>query len=139
MLVNACKTKEDVFVCMPTGGGKSLCFQLPAITDPGVTIVIMPLLSLIHDQVFQMQNLGVPVLEATGTCDYNTLSNGMKDILYNNPKHSKIIYVTPEKLVNGASFEFQLKQMHQKGKIDRFVIDEAHCVSHWGHEFRKDY
>ena len=124
---------------MPTGGGKSLTFQLPALISKGVTIVIMPLISLISDQMIQMRNLKINAIALSASLNYNQMEEMFNDILNRRENSMKILYMTPEKYSKSNWVFGRLKNLYEENLIDRFVIDEAHCVSQWGHEFRKDY
>lgn len=135
-IINATLSHKDVFVCMPTGGGKSLCFQLPALSEPGVTLVIMPLISLIYDQVSQLQNLGIRAIALTGSTQMSF--NELKNICLEK-NSAKMLYVTPEKVEKSGWFMDFLNLLHSQAKLQRIVVDEAHCVSHWGRDFRPDY
>lgn len=97
----------------------------------------MPLISLIMDQYNHMKRLNIPVVKAQG--QKRNYQSELDEILFSNKKASVIVLVTPEKLNADEDFSYFLRQCNEKGKLKRFVIDEAHCVSSWGHEFRKDY
>lgn len=129
--VNAALLKMDCFVLMPTGGGKSLCYQLPATVTNGVTVVISPLVSLIYDQVTKLTGLGIPAEHLSG--DNWQRQREVYGQLRRHPPELKLLYVTPEKLSASQTLLEILRDLNRRGALDRFVIDEAHCVSQWGH------
>lgn len=133
----------DVLVLSPTGSGKSLCYQMPAMLNSSVSIVISPLRSLIYDQSIKLSNLGISICVFTGDvseADKN-INFTKLDIWINEstPRPFVMIYTTPEMITQSSKFNDMLKKLFQKNLIDRFVIDEAHCVSTWGHDFRNSY
>ncbi|EME40256.1 hypothetical protein DOTSEDRAFT_179253 [Dothistroma septosporum NZE10] len=142
--INATLGGKDAFVLMPTGGGKSLCYQLPALIrggkTRGVTVVISPLLSLMEDQVQHLRNLNIQAFlinSETTKEERGFLLDSLK-----NPDVEKFItllYVTPEMLSKSAAINNAFTRLHQSRRFARLVIDEAHCVSQWGHDFRPDY
>lgn len=122
---------RDTVVLMPTGGGKSVCFQIPAITLDGVTIVISPLIALMKDQVEGLSANGIPAAFINSSINTDQQRNVETALLAG---YIKLLYVSPEKLVS-QSFQPLLKRL----KINLFAIDEAHCISSWGHDFRPEY
>lgn len=130
-IINSVLDGTDTLAIMPTGGGKSLCYQIPALYFEGVTLVISPLISLMQDQVMNLKEYGVKSVFLNSTLTYKELQKTKAQIL---AKEVKIVYVSPEGILNSG-----LKEFFEQVSISLIAIDEAHCVSQWGHEFRKDY
>jgi len=127
-IIQSVLNNDDTFVLLPTGGGKSICFQVPALIKEGICIVISPLVALMKDQVNTLKEKGIKAMALTSDYSYADI-----DIMLDNCIHGnfKFLYLSPERLQQDLVQE-RIRQMN----VNLIAVDEAHCISQWGHDFR---
>ncbi|MDV7138972.1 RecQ family ATP-dependent DNA helicase [Maribacter sp. TH_r10] len=130
-IIDAVIDNRDVLALLPTGGGKSVCFQVPALAKEGICIVISPLIALIQNQVEVLKNKGIKAIALTGGISFEEVNNLLDNCLYGN---YKFLYLSPERLQQEL-----VRDRIQQMNVNLIAIDEAHCISQWGHDFRPAY
>ena len=130
-IINAVLNNEDVFALLPTGGGKSVCFQIPALIKDGICIVVSPLIALMKDQVNTLNQKGIKAMAITSGISYSDLDTMLDNCIYGN---YKFLYVSPERLQQDL-----VRDRIQQMNVNLIAVDEAHCISQWGNDFRPAY
>lgn len=130
-IINAVLNDQDVLALLPTGGGKSICFQIPALSKDGICIVVSPLIALIQNQVGGLKEKGIKAIALTGGIPHEEVNNLLDNCIFGN---YKFLYLSPERLQQ-EMVQSRIQQMN----VNLIAIDEAHCISHWGHDFRPAY
>jgi ATP-dependent DNA helicase RecQ len=130
-IIDAVLTNEDCIALLPTGGGKSICFQIPALIKEGICIVVSPLIALMQDQVNALKDKGIKAMALTSGFSYEDIDRMLDNCIYGN---YKFLYLSPERLQQDLVQE-RIKQMN----VNLIAVDEAHCISQWGHDFRPAY
>ncbi|XP_078601589.1 ATP-dependent DNA helicase Q5-like [Branchiostoma floridae x Branchiostoma japonicum] len=132
-----CSGRTDVYISMPTGAGKSLCYQLPAVMAPGITMVVSPLIALMQDQLEHLRKLNICAESLNSKLSAKDRKRVLTDLRSSKPK-TKLLYITPE-LAATPGFQQLLETLKSRKLLAHLAVDEAHCVSQWGHDFRPDY
>jgi len=130
-IIDSVLNKNDTMALLPTGGGKSICFQIPALMEAGICIVISPLIALMNDQVNALNNKGIKSMSLSGKLSYNDIDRMLDNCIYGN---YKFLYLSPERLQQEL-----VQQRIEKMNVNIIAVDEAHCISQWGNDFRPAY